>query len=335
MKTLLSFFNLTHSGSKIIFENLIDEFHRPDILFLIDKTQQKNISPNFKSYVVNYELSNFKWLKKHLIEQIYIPYICQLEKVQKIILFGNLPVLISNIKQIVFFHNLLYIEKYEKNLFQIINQSIFRFLTNIKKPFLITQSKYVKDKLIEIFSINHIYQSKTSVKHLKIQPKLHEISSSINIIYPSFPYFYKNHAFLLENISIFERLEINLWLTCDKSDLPEHAESTYLHFTGKLDIDTLMNYFFNSQGIINTSEFESLGMYLLEAVALSKPLISCDKEYVKSIIEDFYQFKHLDKNSLSDALINFKKDFYANSLILPKSDLISNPKEIVDNILNI
>jgi hypothetical protein len=76
-------------------------------------------------------------------------------------------------------------------------------------------------------------------------------------------------------------------------------------------------------------------MYLLEAVALSKPLISCDKEYVKSVVDDFYQFKHLDKNSLTDALVKFKNDLHTNSLILPRTTLIGSPKEIVDHILNI
>lgn len=335
MKILLSCFNLTHSGSKIIFDNLVNEFQRPNTVLLIDKTQQNKISPNFKFYVVNYESSNFKWVKKHLIEQFYIPYICRIEKIHKIILFGNLPVLISKIKQVVFFHNVLYTEKYKKNLFQKINQLIFTFLIAVKKPFLVAQSKYVKDKLNEIFSIKHIYESKSSVLHLKSQPDTHNIITSVNIIYPSYPYFYKNHTFLLDNISIFERLEINLWLTCNKSDLSKYTESPYLHFTGKLDSDSLLQCYFNSQGIINVSDFESLGMYLLEAVALNKPLISCDKEYVKSVVDDFYQFKHLDKNSLTTALVNFKNDLHKNSLILPRTNLIGSPKEIVDHILNI
>lgn len=335
MKSLISVFNLTHSGSKVIFENLIVELQRSEVILLIDYTQKYKALPTTKIYVVNYELSKFKWLKKHFIEQIFIPYICLIEKIQKIILFGNIPVLASKMKQVVFFHNLLYIEKYEANLSQKINKTIFRILVSLKKPFLVAQSKYVEEKLFEIFSANHICLSKTSIEHLKPQSKSRNIRPSINIIYPSHPYFYKNHAFLLENISIFENLGINLWLTCDRSDLSKHIESPYLHFTGKLDGDSLMHFYSNSQGIINTSDFESLGMYLLEAVGLNKPLISCDKTYVKSIVEDFYQFKHLDKYSLNRALAQFKNDLYTNSLILPKSNLIGSPKEIVDNILNI
>lgn len=335
MKSLISVFNLTHSGSKVIFENLIGELQRSEVVLLIDYTQKHKALPITKVYVVNYELSKLKWLKKHLIEQIFIPYICLVEKIQKIILFGNIPVLASKVKQVVFFHNLLYIEKYQANLSQNINKTIFRILVSLKKPYLVAQSKYVQEKLFEIFSTIHICQSKTSIEHLKQRSKSSNICSSINIIYPSYPYFYKNHAFLLENISIFEKLGINLWLTCERSDLSEHIESPYLHFTGKLDGDSLIHFYSNSQGIINTSDFESLGMYLLEAVGLNKPLISCDKAYVKSIVEDFYQFKHLDKHSLNRALAEFKNDLYSNSLILPKSSLIGSPKEIVDHILNI
>lgn len=335
MKLLLSVFNLTHSGSKVIFENLIDELQRPEVILLIDRTQKNKTLSNARLYVVNYELSKFKWLKKHLIEQIFIPYICTVEKIQKIILFGNTPVLASKIKQIVFFHNLLYIEEYQANLSQKINKIIFKFLISFKKPFLIVQSMYVKDKIFEMFSIHHIYQTKSSIAHLNLQSSQNNISSSINVLYPSYPYFYKNHAFLIENISIFEKLGINLWLTCDRSDLSQYIESPFLHFTGRLDGDSLVHFYSRSQGIINTSDFESLGMYLLEAVGLNKPLISCNKAYVKSIVEDFYEFNHLDKYSLNDALTQFKNDLYRNSLILPKSNLIGSPKEIVDHILNI
>jgi glycosyltransferase involved in cell wall biosynthesis len=331
---------MTHSGSRVIFDNLIFEIAQKSQVLLLDQTQKIDFKHNSVIYFVRYEASKFKWVKKLLIEQIYIPYICHKEKIKKIILFGNLPVLISSLDQSVFFHNLLYIEKYKKTIAQIVNQYIFYIFLFFKKPTILVQSQYVKNQLKGIFHSINIIVIKTAMsskKNIDIPAKrfLKVGSSQVNIIYPSFPYFYKNHEFLINQWRIFECLNIHLWLTCCEDKIRPHVKSSHIHFLGELESKVTQDLYANFQAIINTSEFESLGMYLLEAVAFKVPLISCNKAYVTSTVSDFYSYDHLDGKSLKLALTVFKRDLKNGSAQTPKSNSIGSSKEVIQQILQI
>jgi hypothetical protein len=333
MKTLISVFNLTHSGSRNIYDSLMPILVETDNILIIDKSHK--VPENYKSkiYRFNYEKSSHKWLKKHLIEQFFIPIICRINNIKKIILFGNLPSLCLWIPQVVFFHNLLYIEKFEKSLSQIINQLIFSFLINIKSPVILVQTQYVKKRVTEIFGNIQIEILKTSISYpiLTTLPIFEVSPKQINVIYPSFFYPHKNHSFLIKNISIFEKLDIHLWLTCKPISCAIFSPN--LHYLGEHSSDVIKSHYSFFSGIFNISDFESLGMYLLEAVSYKIPVISCDKEYVSSAIEGFYSFKHLCTESLEVTLGEFKRDHINGKLIYPNSNLIDDPKKIVVELL--
>lgn len=333
MKTLISLFNLTHSGSRNLYDSLVPTLLEASHILIIDKSHQIPVNHKSKIYRVNYEASSVKWLKKHLIEQLFIPVICVINKVNKVILFGNLPVLFLSIPQVVFFHNLLYLEKFQKNLYQTINQYIFFYLTKLKKPALLVQTEYVKKKINLAFNLNKIDILKTSINQPNhSNTNIFSVAShQINLIYPSFNYPYKNHLFLIKNIKIFEKLNIHIWFTCKK--IGNHRPSLNLHYLGEQSSNLIKSQYFFFDGIFNTSDFESLGMYLLEAVAYKIPVISCDKEYVYSAIENFYSFKHLCPSSLEMTLINFKDDYKNRNLMIPKSNLIDQPEKIVSKLL--
>lgn len=338
MKILFSLFNMTHSGSRVIYDNLIFEIAQQSQVLLLDQTQKIHFKHNSAIYFVRYEASKFKWVKKLVIEQIYIPYICHKEKIQKIILFGNLPVLISSLNQSVFFHNLLYIEKFKKTIAQTLNQYIFYIFLFLKNPTILVQSQYVKNQLKGIFHSTNIIVIKTAIaskKNIEISPKrfLAIGSNQVNIIYPSFPYFYKNHGFLINQSRIFEYLNIHLWLTCCEDKIRPHVKSSHIHFLGELEPKVAQDMYANFQAIINTSEFESLGMYLLEAAAFRVPLISCNKAYVTSTVSNFYSYDHLDEKSLESTLTIFKRDLENGSTKTPKTTSIGSSKEVVQQIL--
>jgi hypothetical protein len=340
MKILFSLFNLTHSGSRVIYDNLIFEIAKQGQVLVLDQSQKIYFEHNSIIYFVKYESSKFKWVKKHFIEQIYIPYICRKEKIGKLILFGNLPVLISSLNQTILFHNLLYIEKFKKSIPQLINQYIFYLFIFLKQPKLLVQSQYVEHQLKKIFHQINIFVIKTAM------PSTSDIENSkgkvlfatknqVNIIYPSFSYFYKNHAFLINQAKVFEDLNIHLWLTCPKEKIKSYIKSSHIHFMGELESKVAQDLYSDFQAIINTSEFESLGMYLLEAVAFKIPLISCNKTYVISTVSDFYAYDHLDSQSLKSTLTIFKKDLEDGTLKTPKSKSIGSSHEVVEQILHV
>ncbi len=333
MKTLISVFNLTHSGSRNIYESISPFLHDSDNVLVIDKSHNIPKCAKSKIYRFEYKKSSNKWLKKHLIEQFLIPIICQINSVKKVILFGNFPVLFITIPQVVFFHNLLYIENFKKNLYQEINQLIFHYFIKIKRPKILVQTRYVKKRISEIFGLTEVDILKTSVCRTSLSDinKFQVSRNQLNIIYPSFYYPYKNHFFLIKNIKIFEKLDIHLWLTC--KNLGDHPISQNLHYLGEHSSDEIKSQYLHFAAIINASDFESLGMYLLEAVSYKIPVISCDKEYVSSAIEGFYSFKHLCPESLEATLTKFKYDHKNQILVLPKSDLIDDSKNIVTALL--
>jgi glycosyltransferase involved in cell wall biosynthesis len=338
MKTFLSLFNLTHSGSRKIYDSLILEIIKSGHPILLDTSHEVPNSNSSKIYRVNYESSRFKWLKKLLIEQILIPYICHKEKIEKIVLFGNIPVLLLKIEQVVYFHNLLYIENFKRDLKASINKYLFSILVEIKRPRFLVQSEYVQKKIENLFNLPGVKVIKSAITYQKsgfqcAGARQLDHSDQINIIYPSFPYFYKNHAFLLENVNLFQELNLHLWMTCDPKDIKTQIKSPNLHFLGSLSVKELEIKYKNMHAIINTSEFESLGMYLLEAVSLKIPLISTNKDYVTSTIKDFYSFEHKNNNALKNALITFKRDLIYSTLKIPKSESIDSPKNVLLEIL--
>jgi hypothetical protein len=340
MKTIFSLFNLTHSGSRVIYDNLINDLAQQGQILILDCTQKIDFSHNSKVYYFKYESSKLKWFKKHCIEQIFIPYITIKNKIDKVILFGNLPILILSLRQTIFFHNLLYIEKYKKSIVQIINQYIFYIFISLKKPKILVQSDYVENQLRKIFPALKIHVVKTVMPSTKsIQSSKRNasmsMSSQFNIIYPSFPYFYKNHIFLLNQAKIFENLNIHLWLTCSEEKINLTVKSSHVHFMGQLDSKVAQDLYVDFQAIINTSEFESLGMYLLEAVTYKIPLISCNKAYVTASISDFYSYDHLDSQSLKTALTIFKKDLENGTPKTPKSKSIGTSEEVIQQILKV
>jgi hypothetical protein len=164
MKTIFSLFNLTHSGSRVIFENLIYKLAQDGHFLILDYSQKINFLHNSKIYYVSYGSSRFKWLKKQFIEQTLIPYLAIRNKIEKVVLFGNLPVLLLKSKQVVFFHNLLYIEDYKRTISQLINKLFFVYLIRIKKPRLLVQTSYTQKKIMDFFNYTNVDIVKTLIK---------------------------------------------------------------------------------------------------------------------------------------------------------------------------
>ena len=135
---------------------------------------------------------------------------------------------------------------------------------------------------------------------------------TFKLFYPASFLPHKNHQLLLqaEVLEYISRNKIKVFLSIDSNLLPYKSNDS-LVCLGRLDRDACVRFLRESDALLFLSEFESLGLPLIEAADARKPVICFDLPYTRELLGDSpYYIKHDFRadNPICCALAEFLSD---------------------------
>ena len=132
------------------------------------------------------------------------------------------------------------------------------------------------------------------------------------LFYPASLLPHKNHKLLFSPkvLECFLKNNIRLFLTIDANQLPFQSKGTVVCL-GRLERKSCDRLLRESDALLFLSEFESLGLPLIEAATARKPVITFDLPYSRELLGDSpYYIKHdiRGDNPICCALSKFLSD---------------------------
>jgi hypothetical protein len=296
MKTVISLFNMYKGGSRTIYDAIEQPLNSNTEIHTIVFGYRFSISVN--RIVVRYPITFLNWFYRLLIENVVVAVYGYALNANRLVMMGNFPSLFWFRKQIVFFHNTLYLEDSKKSdsIKIRLEKKLFKIAIKLKKPTIYVQTAYVESLVKAYFKEECVIKvvgspiAKTELE-LSHDRKLSE-NHTLNLIYPAFYYPHKNHHILLRNQKLLEELNCTIFLTIKKEDVtPEFSELTRIKYFGTMEKRELLTLYANSDALIFPSLNESFGLPLLEAGILKLPIIAPDLRYVHSVVSNFYSYQ--------------------------------------------
>lgn len=194
-------------------------------------------------------------------------------------------------EEIVYVHNpLLVSEKYyESSTGFAIKYKRFAFLLTLKRArVIIVQTEHMKKTLQSFMMSNEIESSmrlfvfKPYHEIPKVQKSVISENSRVRFFYPASSFPHKRVDLAIKGIlsaGTFSELSI----TADQSS---YKQCDRLNFLGKIEFDEVIKQFNDCDALLFTSEKETLGLPLLEALSLSKPAVLPNLPYAVEIYGD-------------------------------------------------
>lgn len=273
----------SNGGLNVLYEVLKNIPKNIEIDLLIDNTIKKPIG--------YYENINIIYCKSSIFNKTFF---ANKKKYSKILCLGNFPGLI-------FYKTNLHVYNMQYFLFNrdsLIGKSkliwdikslIIRILFKLSKPELLVQSEWMK-----IIA----KKSKIKVSNIKVFPIYKEFTSLSKArgndwIYITSIQTYKNVVNVIKawnNSS--ESLTNNLYLTLNKDQLNiDITNCNNIIFLGNLSHSNLKEFILTHRPtFIQASEVESFGLNVIESSMFKLPIVTLEKPYLKSTIENYTSF---------------------------------------------
>ena len=217
----------------------------------------------------------------------------------------------SNVKQLVYYHQLLPLVKYKWNLFRKEEQKLF--LYSFFYGFFVNLWNSNAEYIVQLFYVKNLFCKKFKnisgdVVHV-IRPNLPkiEVQSIIPktifdgkkvLIYPAASYKYKNHMILLEAVELLyknNKLQDNNFIilfTVSKSsrvarEIKKRRLENVFYCIDNIPYEELLTYYKRCNALLFPSKIESFGMPLVEAAMFGKPIIASDLPYAKEVLKGY------------------------------------------------
>jgi hypothetical protein len=188
MKTVISLFNLYKGGSRTIYDAIEQALNSSAEVHPIVFGDRFTIGKN--KIVVRYPIRFLNWLYRLLIENVIAAGYGYALNANRLVMMGNFPSLFWFRKQIVFFHNTLYLEDNKKSdsLKTRLEKKLFKIAIKLKKPTIYVQTVYVESLVKAYFKkecVVKVVGSPIAKPELDLSQneKLSE-NRALNFIYP-------------------------------------------------------------------------------------------------------------------------------------------------------
>lgn len=240
-----------------------------------------------------------KWSKKNNV------------KPDCIISFQNTGVFYRNIKQIIYFHQMLSLDFHRWNLFKRKERGLFfyRYLYPFyiklfinKHVKFITQLESTRNALVGRFNVSkdNVFVIRPDV-YLTSNDKINNAyfdDNKIHLLYVANSNVYKNHIAIVEAIGILSKKRdlsnILIHFTCDKDYTDRFVkrisslglDDTFI-FEGVLSFDRITSLYNSVQILLYPSYIESFGLPLIEGASYGLPIICSDLLYARDVIRDY------------------------------------------------
>lgn len=230
----------------------------------------------------------------------------------KIVSFQNMGVNYPDVEQIIYFHQLLSIQKYKWNPFLKSQYPLFLYKNFYsyfvkkyinKQTIVVVQLEWIKDAFCKKFKF-------PKDRIIVLRPQIPKISvgsigkmdlgenKKTHLFYPAMPFIYKNHMDIVKAIVVLEKenkcTDIVVHFTCDKDNCydfvklirKERIESCFV-FHGTITYQQMLNLYNSVDGLLFPSYIESFGLPLLEAAQFGLPIVCNDLPYVREVLADY------------------------------------------------
>lgn len=189
----------------------------------------------------------------------------------------------------------------QKWSFLIKEQRILWFYKNIypwfvalfinRRTSVFVQLEYIKNGFSEFFHFpqNRIYVITPNVD-LSPQSGRDTVcltDEKINLFYPATMFFYKNHSLLVDSLKLIDNSAFTLYLTCDKSVLPEITNELFVECIGVLSRDKMWEMYRKVDALIFPSYIETYGLPLVEAASVGLPILCSDLPYAREVLSGY------------------------------------------------
>ena len=127
-----------------------------------------------------------------------------------------------------------------------------------------------------------------------------------SFFYPASTFAHKRTDLAVE---VFYNLRSNIKLNITINEVDTQYKSSNVNTLGKINFDNVIQEFQNADALLFTSEKESLGLPLLEALSLEKPAVLPDLPYAREIYGDSgCYFKEFTVESIKNAVIELTEN---------------------------
>lgn len=318
MKILVIDYAREIGGGSTISDNIINSLYKDSRLkWLIItskfKTKEKNNFKNLKITSIKKSLFH-----RYLFEKYYLYKIIKVFQPDLIISTQNIPVRYYKGVQIVYFHQALpFSNKYilrSGGFLKSIKLLIMRykFIRSFKKDFIfVVQTKSMKNLL-------NRYTSNVLINF----PDLNQSSPTIhkktnNFIYPTNTENYKRLDIILYISKIIKNYNIEsiIYLTLNGNENKKITlfknevinNNLPIKFIGKQSKDE-MKTLYNNNNLLFTSEIESLGLPLVEAMHYGCMILALETEVTKEITNEYPNIKLFNEENIEKAVLEFFKN---------------------------
>lgn len=286
----------------------------------------------------NIKYKTIPWVKRSYLhrlffDQFYVRRIINKEKPDRVLSLQNKSVCSAGVKQIVYFHNALFICEKRYSLSESkklwLYQNVISIITrnSLKRAnAVIVQAQWIKDALVDKWSIN---EKSIIVKppHINLDywTCKRKDTNNCDLFYPAGYDAYKNHERLIEAcVSIWQETGMDngltLSLTIREDSLSDSCkrlidDNNYpIHFLGRQRIDQ-MKELYKKTDLIFPSFIETVGLPLAEAKCMGCFIIASDCNYSHETIGDYdkilffnpYEVESI-KKSIKDYMVIKKND---------------------------
>lgn len=226
----------------------------------------------------------------------------------------------KNIKQFVYFHNVLPLEDYHWNPFDkqerilFLYRHLYGFFVNRwnNNADYVVQLQYVKEKFCNKFrhinSANiHVIRPNLPKINIETIEKKELFEGKKIFIYPATPFEYKNHKVIIDAVQLLKKdneLLDNLLIifTVSKDSMVAYEVSKsgledLINCIGSVPYKELLTYYKRCDALLFPSKIESFGLPLVEAAMFGVPIIAADLPYAREVLEDYEGVNFADVNN--------------------------------------
>lgn len=264
----------------------------------------------------------------------------------------------KNIRQLVYFHNVLPVEDYHWNPFKrqerilFLYRHIYGFFVNRwnKNAYYVVQLQYVKDKFHKKFSnikTEKVYVIRPNLPKIDIETieKKSVFENKKIFIYPATPFEYKNHKIILDAVELLKNEEpeiaekMKIMFTVPRDS--QVAQSVSVRRLGKIvncigsnPYEELLSYYKRCDALLFPSKIESFGLPLVEAALFGVPIIAADLPYAREVLENYEGATFADVDNAEMWMKQIKQLLQSNKKYKPLTQNVQNTWEEFMNVMN-
>lgn len=275
MNLLINATPAKEGGAKTIVENYLStaDFSKYKKVVLLAPKNIK-LSNNIDKHIIIETTGLFSWLFTTVFVFMYVVRF----KVDKLVSFNNVNMIIPYCETVTYFHN-LHILHGSTIRFKLLRNTIKIFMKNERFVF---QTEFVKDKFNEVFSSNGKQYVNWCGCEVPTNLKKNKKTSldKFRVIIPIVDRYskVKNFDFILKQKHLFESLGIDVIVLS-----PPKNNFGCFNFVGKMEKSELFSLYGNCDLMIMPSLYETVGLPIFEFASTGKPVLVLSRPYLKGI----------------------------------------------------